>query len=56
MGRTCSFCVKSPNVEGSSGQKVCGSTGARLGLASNGVVQELLECPVCLNIMVQGLG
>ena len=45
--------VKSSNVEARSCLRLCVSAGGRHGMASNthSAVHELLECPVCLNIM-----
>lgn len=43
--------VKSANMEGRSCLRLCSSAGGRHGMASNSVVHELLECPVCLTIM-----
>lgn len=45
------YSVKSANLEGRNGLRICNSIGGRPGMASNSAVHDLLECPVCLNIM-----
>lgn len=50
-GALSNYGVKSASVELRSGIRLCGSSGKRSGMVSNSAVHDLLECPVCLNIM-----